>query len=31
MKAMDIVEQLTDDVMEKIEAVLDNKPELPEF
>ena len=31
MKAMDLVPQLSDDVMEKIEAVLDNKPELMEF
>jgi voltage-dependent potassium channel beta subunit len=29
MKAMDVVEQLTDDVMAKIEGVLDNKPEQP--
>jgi voltage-dependent potassium channel beta subunit len=27
MKALEVVPQLTDDVMEKIEAVLDNKPE----
>ncbi|MBK8902120.1 MAG: aldo/keto reductase [Anaerolineaceae bacterium] len=31
MKALDLVPQLTDDVMEKIEAVLDNKPEPLEF
>ena len=31
MKAMDLVPQLSDDVMEKIEAVLDNKPEPMEF
>jgi aryl-alcohol dehydrogenase-like predicted oxidoreductase len=31
MKAMDLVGQLTDDVMEQVEAVLDNKPEQPEF
>ncbi len=31
MKALDLVPQLTDDVMEKIEAVLDNKPEPMEF
>lgn len=29
MKAMDVVEQLTDDVMAKIEGVLNNKPEQP--
>jgi voltage-dependent potassium channel beta subunit len=31
MKALDLVPQLTGDVMEKIEAVLDNKPEPMEF
>ncbi len=31
MQALDVVPQLTDDVMEKIEAVLDNKPEPMEF
>ncbi len=31
MKALEVVPQLTDDVMEKIEAVLDNKPEPMEF
>ena len=31
MKAMDLVPQLTDDVMEKIEAVLDNKPQPMDF
>lgn len=31
LKAMDLVDQLTDDVMDKIEAVLDNKPAQPEF
>ncbi|MCA9955120.1 MAG: aldo/keto reductase, partial [Anaerolineales bacterium] len=31
MKALDVVPQLTDDVMEKIEAVLNNKPEPMEF
>jgi voltage-dependent potassium channel beta subunit len=31
LQALDLVEQLTDDVMEKIEAVLDNKPEPLEF
>lgn len=31
MKALDLVPQLTDDVMEKIEAVLDNKPEPMDF
>ncbi len=31
MKAMDVVPQLTDDVMEKIEAILDNKPESMDF
>ncbi|VAW40127.1 hypothetical protein MNBD_CHLOROFLEXI01-4369 [hydrothermal vent metagenome] len=31
MKALDLVPQLTDDVMEKIEAVLDNKPQLMDF
>jgi voltage-dependent potassium channel beta subunit len=31
MKALDVVPQLTDDVMEKIEAVLDNKPAPMEF
>jgi voltage-dependent potassium channel beta subunit len=31
MKALDLVPQLTDDVMEKIEAVLHNKPEPMEF
>jgi aryl-alcohol dehydrogenase-like predicted oxidoreductase len=27
MKALDVIPMLTDDVMEKIEAALDNKPE----
>ncbi len=31
MKALDLVPQLTDDVMEKIEAVLDNKPKPMDF
>lgn len=31
MKALEVVPQLTDDVMEKIEAVLDNKPQPMEF
>ena len=31
MKALDVVPQLTDDVMEKIEAVLDNKPKPMDF
>jgi hypothetical protein len=31
MKAIDLVGQLTDDIMEQIEAVLDNKPEQPEI
>ncbi len=31
MKAVDLVDQLTDDVMEKIEAILDNKPEQTQF
>jgi voltage-dependent potassium channel beta subunit len=31
MKALDVVPQLTDDVIEKIEAVLDNKPEPMDF
>ncbi len=31
MQALEVVPQLTDDVMEKIEAVLDNKPEPMEF
>jgi voltage-dependent potassium channel beta subunit len=31
MKALDVLPQLTDDVMEKIEGVLDNKPEPLEF
>lgn len=31
MKAIDLVGQLTDDVMEKIEAVLDNKPKPMDF
>lgn len=31
MKALDVVPQLTDDVMEKIEAVLDNKPAPMDF
>jgi voltage-dependent potassium channel beta subunit len=30
MKAIDVVPQLTDDVMEKIETILDNKPPAPE-
>ena len=31
MKTLDVVPQLTEDVMEKIEEVLDNKPEPMEF
>lgn len=31
LKAIELVDQLTDDVMEKIEDILDNKPEHPEF
>jgi aryl-alcohol dehydrogenase-like predicted oxidoreductase len=31
MKALDLVPQLTDDVMEKIEAVLNNKPQPMDF
>lgn len=31
MKALDVVSQITDDVMEKIEAVLDNKPQPMDF
>jgi voltage-dependent potassium channel beta subunit len=31
LQALDVVDQLTDDVMEKIDAVLDNKPEPMEF
>jgi voltage-dependent potassium channel beta subunit len=31
MKALDVVPQLTDDVMEKIELVLDNKPQPMDF
>jgi voltage-dependent potassium channel beta subunit len=31
LKAMELVDQLTDEVMEKVEAVLDNKPEMPEM
>ncbi len=31
MKAMDVVEKLTDDVMDKLEALLDNKPSGMEF
>lgn len=31
MHALDVTRQLTDDVMEKIEAILDNKPKQPEF
>ncbi|GJM42596.1 MAG: NADP-dependent aryl-alcohol dehydrogenase [Ardenticatenaceae bacterium] len=31
MKALDVVPQLTDDVMEKIEAVLNNKPQPMDF
>ena len=30
MKAIDVVHQLTDDVMEKIESILGNKPSLPQ-
>lgn len=30
LKSLDAVEQLTDDVMEKIESILDNKPPAPE-
>jgi aryl-alcohol dehydrogenase-like predicted oxidoreductase len=29
MNAIDVANQLTDDVMEKVEAILDNKPEQP--
>lgn len=29
-KALEVAEQLTDDVMEEIENILDNKPEMPE-
>jgi len=29
MKAIDVISQLTDDVMEKIEKILDNKPAPP--
>jgi aryl-alcohol dehydrogenase-like predicted oxidoreductase len=29
MKAIDVVSQLSDDVMEKIETILDNKPAAP--
>jgi aryl-alcohol dehydrogenase-like predicted oxidoreductase len=31
MKALDVVPQLTDDLMEKIEEILENKPEPLEF
>jgi aryl-alcohol dehydrogenase-like predicted oxidoreductase len=31
MKAMDAVDKLTDDVMEKLESLLDNKPSGMEF
>ena len=31
LKTVDIVDQLTDDVMERIEEVLDNKPDPMEF
>lgn len=31
MQALGVTNQLTDDVMEKIEAILDNKPKQPEF
>jgi voltage-dependent potassium channel beta subunit len=31
MQSLEVAGQLTDDVMEKIEAILDNKPEQPEF
>ena len=31
LKAVDVVDQLTDDVMEKIEGILDNKPEAMAF
>jgi hypothetical protein len=31
MKALEVVPQLTDDVLEKIEEILDNKPEPLEF
>jgi aryl-alcohol dehydrogenase-like predicted oxidoreductase len=31
LQALDLVDQLTDDVMEKIDAVLDNKPEPMDF
>jgi len=31
LQAMDVVHQLTDDIMEKIEEILDNKPEPMEF
>jgi aryl-alcohol dehydrogenase-like predicted oxidoreductase len=30
MQALEVVPRLTDEVMERIEAVLDNKPKLPE-
>lgn len=29
LKALDVLPKLTDDVMEKIEGILDNKPEHP--
>ena len=31
LKSLELAEQLTDDVMERIEAILDNKPKLSEF
>jgi voltage-dependent potassium channel beta subunit len=31
MKALDVAEQLTDDIMAQIEEILQNKPEQPEF
>jgi aryl-alcohol dehydrogenase-like predicted oxidoreductase len=31
LEALEVVEQLTDEVMERIEEILDNKPEPMEF
>ncbi len=31
LKSMDLLEELTEDIMEKIEGILDNKPEHPAF
>jgi aryl-alcohol dehydrogenase-like predicted oxidoreductase len=31
LKALDVVEQLTPDVMEKIETIMKTKPKLPEY